>query len=88
MAHLHQCNIFEINKQDILKLTSEEKTKEFIEWLRKEAPVIRFPWGDKGFSLQHWIVDKKDFDSQNVIFSNCSIDNSSCLILESSYSGF
>lgn len=54
MAYLHQNKYFEVNKQDLLKLVSEETALLFISWVRNNAPLMRFPWGDKGFHLQNW----------------------------------
>lgn len=63
MAYLHQNRYFEVNPQDIKKILSDEESHIFIQWIRDNANVIRFPWGDKGFSIEQWA---KNPEQQNL----------------------
>lgn len=74
MAYLHQNKLMEVNKTDLLKMTSEEVACNFMVWVKAEAPVIRFPWGDKGYALDAYVVEEEDFNQQKQVHTNCSLE--------------
>ena len=74
MAYLHQNKIMEINKSDLLTVASEGLACDFMVWVKSEAPVIRFPWGDKGYSLESYVVSESEFKEQEQVMTDCSLD--------------
>jgi hypothetical protein len=64
---------FTISPSHVLSLTDENTYKEFLEWKNEHAWPIRLPWGDFVYSLEGFVVDQEEFDSQEEVFTECSL---------------
>jgi hypothetical protein len=65
---------FVVNKSHILALTDESTYKEFLDWNNKYGDFIRLPWGDLVSNIEGYVVEYEDFEEQEEVFNNCSLE--------------
>lgn len=64
---------FIVNKQQILELTDEQTSIDFLNWYQQYGTHIKLPWGDNVYSIEHYVVEAEDFELQEEVFTNCNL---------------
>lgn len=67
-------SFFTVYASHVLSLTNEETYKKFLIWKDKHASPIRLPWGTIVYSLESFVVEEEDFESQEEVFTECSLE--------------
>lgn len=65
---------FIIYKSHILSVTDEKTCEEFIAWAKENGSYIRMPWGDLFCSVEGYVTEDEDFELQEEVFSDCSLE--------------
>lgn len=65
---------FIINKDHILSLVDEKTYQKFLDWKNKYAQPIYLPWGDTVYDLEGYLIEDEDFEAQEEVFTNCSLE--------------
>lgn len=65
---------FVVNQQQVLSLSNENTLKEFLAWIPNHGINVRMPWGDWVVDLEGYMTEDEDFELQEEVFSDCSLE--------------